>query len=74
MFRRSSGWVLDLLVWQLILSLLPGSPRHKYAVSAAPFESAGILPITYAYIGSGVDSLAAATATLFVRKLCCQRL
>ncbi len=44
---------------------LPGSPLDTdYAVSAAPFGSAGILPITYAYIRMmGPDGLAAATAT-----------
>ncbi len=44
---------------------LPGSPvGGEYAVSAAPFGSAGILPITYAYIRMmGSEGLATATAT-----------
>ncbi|MDC3234655.1 aminomethyl-transferring glycine dehydrogenase [Candidatus Puniceispirillum sp.] len=44
---------------------LPGSPFDgKYAVSAAPFGSAGILPITYSYIRMmGPDGLLKATAT-----------
>jgi len=43
---------------------LPGSPLDGIgAVSAAPFGSAGILPITYAYIRMmGPDGLGAATA------------
>ena len=43
---------------------LPGSPLDGVgAVSAAPFGSAGILPITYAYIRMmGPDGLGAATA------------
>ncbi|MDB2498657.1 aminomethyl-transferring glycine dehydrogenase [Alphaproteobacteria bacterium] len=43
---------------------LPGSPLDGMgAVSAAPFGSAGILPITYAYIRMmGPDGLGAATA------------
>ena len=44
---------------------LPGSPLDgEYAVSATPFGSAGILPITYAYIRMmGPDGLAKATAS-----------
>lgn len=44
---------------------LPGSPIDgEGAVSAAPFGSAGILPITYAYIRMmGPDGMKAATAT-----------
>ncbi|MEK9849154.1 MAG: aminomethyl-transferring glycine dehydrogenase [Candidatus Puniceispirillum sp.] len=44
---------------------LPGSPLEgEGAVSAAPYGSAGILPITYAYIRMmGGDGLADATAT-----------
>jgi len=43
---------------------LPGSPiEGEGAVSAAPFGSAGILPITYAYIRMmGTDGLRAATS------------
>jgi glycine dehydrogenase len=48
-----------------LVPFLPGSPLDgNGAVSAAPFGSAGILPITYAYIRMmGPDGLAAATAT-----------
>ena len=44
---------------------LPGSPvEGEYAVSAAPYGSASILPITYAYIRMmGPDGLTAATET-----------
>ncbi|MEC9226488.1 MAG: aminomethyl-transferring glycine dehydrogenase, partial [Pseudomonadota bacterium] len=48
-----------------LADFLPGSPLGgEGAVSAAPFGSAGILPITYAYIRMmGSDGLKAATAT-----------
>ena len=48
-----------------LADFLPGSPLGgEGAVSAAPFGSAGILPITYAYIRMmGSDGLRAATAT-----------
>ena len=46
---------------------LPGSPLDGgYAVSATPFGSAGILPITYAYIRMmGPDGLAKQRHQLF---------
>ena len=48
-----------------LADFLPGSPLGgEGAVSAAPYGSAGILPITYAYIRMmGSDGLKAATAT-----------